>query len=63
VCFLELGFMDLKDPFSVTREWMILHQIASMKGEEDQGGRGDLMTKTVVKNVYWKGIKAPELGL
>ncbi len=55
--------MDLKDPFSVTREWMILHQIASMKGEEDQGGRGDLMTKTVVKNVYWKGIKAPELGL
>jgi hypothetical protein len=27
------------------------------------GGEGDLMTKTVVKNVYCKGTKAPELGL
>ncbi len=42
---------------------MILHQITNIKEEEDQGGRGDLMTKTVIKNVHSKGIKAPELGL
>jgi hypothetical protein len=34
-----------------------------MKEEEDQGGREELMTKTVIKNVHLKGIKARELGL
>jgi hypothetical protein len=64
VCvFWSWDLRILKDPFSVTREQSDSPSDHSMKKEEDQEGRGDLMTRTVINNVHWKGIKAPELGL
>jgi hypothetical protein len=63
VHFLELGFMDSEGSFFFTREWTYSPSDHRYEGRRRSGGGGDLMTKTVIKHVHWKGIKAPELGL
>jgi hypothetical protein len=64
VCFLELGFMYFEGSFFCYYrvEWFSIRSQV-WREKKIRGGRGDLMTKTVTKNVHWKGIKAPELGL